>query len=159
MAEGAGGLRIIDVSNPLNPQEVASVATQSAVDVFVSGGYAYLAGTVGVSVVDIANPLDPQLAGYYETPGIGRNVFVSGGTAYVANLDGGLLALRLTGGAVGFAISGQVVLQYYLGDRTTQPVTVSPEPSPEVAGEGFASQMLGCKDIVGDCFGRYARSP
>lgn len=77
-----------------------------------------------MSLVDVSTPHYPQLEAHYRTPGLARNVFLSDGNAYVANFDGGLLVLRSSGGASGFSISGQVWLQDYSGDPSSQPVTV-----------------------------------
>ena len=45
MADGyAGGLRVIDVSNPTNPREIGYFDTPGdALDVYVSRNYAYVA--------------------------------------------------------------------------------------------------------------------
>lgn len=120
------GLRVFDLSDPQNPQGVATVLTGYGTrGVFVTESYTWVAdGLGGLTVHDITSPQMPEWVARALTMGFVQDVFVAHSTAYVANLDGGLLALRLTGGAVGFAISGQVVLLDYLGDPTTQPVTV-----------------------------------
>ncbi|MCS7311022.1 MAG: hypothetical protein NZ741_12465, partial [Armatimonadetes bacterium] len=61
---------------------------------------------------------------YYDTPGEARNVFVSGGDAYVADRDGGLLILRFATQARTFSVGGRIVLEDYNGDQTAQLITV-----------------------------------
>lgn len=51
------GLRTIDISNPVNPQEVGYLVTKYALGVAVNGNYAYVAdGYDGLKVIDISNP-------------------------------------------------------------------------------------------------------
>ena len=58
MASDPGGLQVIDVSDPANPQRVGRCDTSgSALDVAVSGNYAYVAdGNAGLQVIDVSNP-------------------------------------------------------------------------------------------------------
>jgi hypothetical protein len=63
-------LTVIDISNPLSPQIVASIQDQARlafdVDVAVQGNYAYVANQstyLGLAVVDISNPANPQILG------------------------------------------------------------------------------------------------
>ncbi|MCB0295853.1 MAG: hypothetical protein KDG51_11580, partial [Calditrichaeota bacterium] len=90
LADGPGGLRIIDVSDPANPAETGSLNSVAvAEDVVVSGNYAYVAGTLGLRVIDIIQPANPLEAGYYDTGETAFGVAVSGDRAYVADgLDG-----------------------------------------------------------------------
>ena len=87
MADGDSGLRVIDVSNPTNPQEIAYYDTPgSARGVYVTGGYAYVAdGDSGLRVIDVSNPPYPREIGYYDTPGNAHGVHVTGNYAYVAD--------------------------------------------------------------------------
>ncbi len=54
-------LRILDVSDPGNPNVLTSIAVPSSVeDVVISGLYAYVAmGNSGLSIIDISNPAAP----------------------------------------------------------------------------------------------------
>jgi hypothetical protein len=62
---------VIDISNPSSPREVGAYDTPgSAVDVAVSGSYAYVAdGGAGLRVIDVSNPSSPREVGFYDTPG------------------------------------------------------------------------------------------
>ncbi|MGQ9583776.1 MAG: hypothetical protein ACUVXG_00065 [Anaerolineae bacterium] len=86
------GLRVIDVSNPTDPQEVGYYSKGGeAHDVHVSGDYAYVAnGRKGLRVVDISDPTNPQEVGHYDTPWNAMDVHVSEGYAYVADDRSGL---------------------------------------------------------------------
>lgn len=81
---GKGDLHVIDASNPATPTEVG--VYESAGDrIYVAGNYAYLAaGVAGLRVIDISDPTAPTEVGTYETPGAVRDVYVTGGYAYVA---------------------------------------------------------------------------
>jgi hypothetical protein len=88
VADGyAGGLQVIDVSDPANPQRVGGYDTSGeAQGVAVSGHYAYVADGYagGLQVIDVSDPANPQRVGGYDTSGeAGR---------------GGLRELRLRGG-------------------------------------------------------------
>ncbi|MBN2363363.1 T9SS type A sorting domain-containing protein [candidate division WOR-3 bacterium] len=89
------GLRIIDVSNPSNPQEIGFCSTPGyAFGVFVKDNYAYISCDVYdyFCIVDISNPSNPVITSYTQIFGSGYNVFVSGNYAYLAVGDylGGL---------------------------------------------------------------------
>lgn len=119
-AKGAG-LVILDVSDPTAPARVGQAFSGSALDVQVSGGYAYVADDwAGLRVIDISNPRQPQEVGYWETPDSASGVHVSGGYAYVAAEEAGLFILRFTA----YSVRGQVALQDYGGDVSRVPVTV-----------------------------------
>src|SRR5262245_59486610 len=81
-----GGLAIIDVTSPANPQRVGGYDTSgSAMGVAGSGNYAYVGdGTNGLEVIDVSSPANPQRVGGYDTSGSAQGVAVSGNYAYVA---------------------------------------------------------------------------
>ena len=114
---GSDAFRIIDVSNPDNPRVVGGAditagtgldqfpAGASAVDVAVSGRYAYLtfsgSGSGAFRIVDISNLSNPQVVG---GAGLTANmpasagavaVFVGGKYAYVTFSGGGVNAFRI----------------------------------------------------------------
>ncbi len=79
----SGGLQVIDVSNPANPQRVGGYATNrwgsDGSDVAVSGNYAYVAATLeGLLVIDVSNPANPQRVGGYDNSGRAYVVAESG---------------------------------------------------------------------------------
>jgi len=77
-------LRIIDISDPVNPTEVGSY-TINGNDVQVSGNYAYIAGLSGLQILDVSNFLVPYEVGNYDTPGNAVGVYALGEYAYVAD--------------------------------------------------------------------------
>ena len=86
------GLQVIDVSNPANPVWVGGYLTVGyALDIAVSGGYAYVADEwAGLQVIDVSDPASPVWVGGYETSGDPRGVAVSGSYAYLAREWDGL---------------------------------------------------------------------
>lgn len=66
-------------------------STTMAHDVFVQGGYAYVAdGEEGLRIINVENPAFPYSAGHFNTSGFAQGVFVSGSYAYVADGQNGL---------------------------------------------------------------------
>ena len=93
VADGDGGLRVINVSTPTNPVEVGFYDTPGhANGVAVVGSYAYIAdGGSGLRVINVSTPTNPTEVGFYDTPGSAYGVAVAGGYAYVADgYSGGL---------------------------------------------------------------------
>jgi len=118
IAEGqAGGLRIVDVSNPRQPVDAGFYALPSAARAVVvqsmtstpsraAGArlaegaeekqkarlYAFIAaGENGLQVVDVTDPANPFAAAEYDTPGYASSVALSGNYAYIADgADAGL---------------------------------------------------------------------
>ncbi|NOX87426.1 MAG: T9SS type A sorting domain-containing protein [Calditrichaeota bacterium] len=92
---GSYGIRVIDVSNPYEPQEVASVDIEKGYvyGMDIRGSYLYSAdGKAGVHVIDISNPLYPNIVGWFD---IGEynsalNIVVRGNLGYLASSYGGL---------------------------------------------------------------------
>jgi len=90
VADGNGGLRVVDVSVPSNPWEAAFYDTPGyAEDVTIAGGYAYLVDWDGLQVVDVTLPSNPVGVISYETPGNANGVAVDGSLVYVAEGGGG----------------------------------------------------------------------
>jgi hypothetical protein len=85
------GLRVIDVSNPANPHEVANLLNLEAVaeDIVIEGHYAYLCQQGQVSIIDIANPLVPVRTATYQT-GCLYWACIYGHYMYVANAYDGI---------------------------------------------------------------------
>ncbi len=72
-------LRVVDVSDPTAPLEVASLDTPgSTLDLALDGSLLYLAqGSSGLQVVDVSTPT-PQLIGSLDTPGSASDLAVVG---------------------------------------------------------------------------------
>lgn len=87
---GEEGLRVLDVSNPSEPEEVGFYDTPDELlgdfgDMEVVGDYAYvLAGLAGMRVVDISNPHNPVEVGAYEPWGYPWELDISGDYAYIS---------------------------------------------------------------------------
>jgi hypothetical protein len=63
------GLRVVDISDPTTPVEVATYETPGpAQGVFVVGDHAYVTDTSALWIVDVSNPTTPQYVGFYDTP-------------------------------------------------------------------------------------------
>src|SRR3989338_9666234 len=88
VADLAGGLKIIDVSNPSSPVLKSALATTAANDLYVSGRYAYVADdTAGLRIIDIGGvEINSLLAGNIESNDIIANNNVDiGNNLYVRN--------------------------------------------------------------------------
>ena len=71
VADGLGGLQVIDVTNPAKPVRVGGygvVNFGSALAVTMAGNYAYVADSFeGMQVFDLSNPAYPALIGAYKS--------------------------------------------------------------------------------------------
>ncbi|NQT34514.1 choice-of-anchor D domain-containing protein, partial [bacterium] len=89
----AGGtFRIIEVSDPENPELVANIGLGGyAWAVHVSGEYAYVGDmhheNGGLRIIDVSDPENPDQVGYCEFP-LAGDVFVSGDYAFVGRTQG-----------------------------------------------------------------------
>jgi len=99
-------LRVFDVSNPANPQqmgveELFTGPWSEALDLYVAGGYAYVSGSAyigggksygGIDVVDVSDPASPHSVGDYVAPDIWKTtaVYVAGSHAYLSAGGDGL---------------------------------------------------------------------
>jgi hypothetical protein len=129
MANGAGGLHVINVTNPITPTWMGFCDTPySAWDVSVAGDYAYVADWKGgLRIINITNPAAPIEASFYEMPSA-SNVVVSGNYAYVAEgeyyynsqpISGGLRIINVTNPAASTEAS------FYNTPGTTYDVAVT----------------------------------
>jgi hypothetical protein len=88
------GLVVIDISNPLNPQEVARCHASYALDVSVQGGYAYLTRCHELTVIDVHDPGHPIHVQTIYSP-YPEGVFANyNGYTYLADRDHGLSILK-----------------------------------------------------------------
>lgn len=91
VAANAGGLRVIDVSDPLNPNEIGSFSTATrAYGVDADGNLAYVAATSsGVYILDVSDPTAPVALSVIDAGGYAWDVNVRGNYLYVSDrLDG-----------------------------------------------------------------------
>jgi len=92
VAEGTGGLGVVNVSDPVHPNHIALVDTPgSAEDVAISGNHAFVADAAGgLRIIDITTPSSPSEVGHYDwtdQPVFG--VAARGGYAYVTTQNSG----------------------------------------------------------------------
>jgi hypothetical protein len=95
VANADGGLRIVDISVPVDPVVVASVSTGDARGVAVGGDYAYIADHYAfehVAVVNVSIPTDPVYVTDWPIPSDTdiEDIAVSGDFAYVVDWSGDL---------------------------------------------------------------------
>jgi hypothetical protein len=87
----SSGLKILDISNPVQPIEKGSFLAGSVDSIVVSGNYAYLTDRInGLQIVDITDPAQPTLKGTYKTSAAISNVTVVGDYAYLVSAELGL---------------------------------------------------------------------
>ncbi len=95
-AVGYGGLSVIDVSDPNNPDMLSFLATDyDAINIFISDSLAFIAHRHGsdpadIIIVNIADPNNPDSIGSIHTPSYACNINVIDSLAYVADFDNGL---------------------------------------------------------------------
>jgi hypothetical protein len=90
LANGFDGLRIFDMADPTNAVNVGHVSTGGfAVNVAVSGNYAYLADG-GLSIFDVSNPASAVLLAQTNNGGNASSIALAGPYAYLANDSDGL---------------------------------------------------------------------
>jgi hypothetical protein len=69
----------------------------AALDVFVSGNYAYIADYgSGLAIIDISDPTNPGTPVYETSADKSRGVYISGNYAYIANEASGLAIIDIT---------------------------------------------------------------
>jgi len=93
IADSFNGLRVVDISDPSNPQEVGHfdpAGSTAGNGVGFSAPYAYLADGLGLLILDVTDPSAPSEAGFYNSIGFAVKVQISGSYAYVAGREGGL---------------------------------------------------------------------
>ena len=86
IADRLGGMSVVDVSDPSNPEQVGTYAMPGgAADVAIAGSFAYVAGRQGLQIVDLSDTSAPVPAGSYQVPSWPNRVEVEGDLAYVAS--------------------------------------------------------------------------
>lgn len=93
LADSSSGLRVVDVSDPANPQQMGffdPTGSTAGQGVYYTDSYLYLADGLGLLILDVSDPAAPAEAGFHLPPGFTVKVQVSGQYAYAANREGGL---------------------------------------------------------------------
>ncbi len=89
LADGAEGLRVLDVSDPLHPMGLGECpASWRSIKVAVDKAHAYVADVFGLQVVDVSNPRVPVSVGGGGGTDTGFDVTVSDGFAYLSDGNG-----------------------------------------------------------------------
>ncbi len=85
--ESGGGLAIIDLSDPWQPELVRRDTTffHTAHNLFIADGYAYIVGgdTPGIFILDLTDPVQPALAGSWSTTYV-HDLYVKNDTLYAS---------------------------------------------------------------------------
>jgi hypothetical protein len=111
LADGSGGLKLLDVSCPGDPVPVLTLARSSLAADPVSlagwGKYLLAAGAGGLSILDAGEPRAPLVIGTLSLPvsGSGRSLTVSGNYLFLADGQGGLRVIRITNPVLPQALS------------------------------------------------------
>ena len=95
------GFRIIDVSNPSSPVELAVDTTYNVWKIDVEGNYAYVVEAIAnaesyVHIYDISNPSNPVEVSSTQFPTTVYEVLYNQGYLYVANEDNGVRILNVS---------------------------------------------------------------
>ncbi len=84
--EGSASLKIIDVSNPLQPTVQGTYNLGYPWDVTVVDNFAFIADNGGgLKIVNVSDPTSPIYGGHYNTQGDSRSVTVNGEHVFVAD--------------------------------------------------------------------------
>ena len=99
IANGNAGMEIVNIHDPANPQFWGSCCNdsyRSAISVYVSGDYAYLADYDRVLFLDISNPNNIETVYTYDLSLSPLNLSVVGNYLYIANAEWGLRMLDIS---------------------------------------------------------------
>jgi|GEM_PF-991867 len=98
LADGSGGLRVIDVSDPRRPFEVTALTAYEFVqDLKLRGDFAFLAARgAGLRTVRVADLSSLGEVGALDTPGEARGLALAGEFAYVADHNRGLRIVAIS---------------------------------------------------------------
>lgn len=96
----AGGLRIVEVTNPAEPRPFSRVdlaGEPQTIALSTDGHWAWIcAGQSGLHVVDVRDPAAPKVVGHYVPGGYALGFALKGEVGYLAATDAGLHVLDLT---------------------------------------------------------------
>jgi len=163
---GGGGLQIMDITDPLDPQVAGASSTPGvARGLAVDGGHVYIADEASLLVADVSNPDDPQIIGTAPTPGVALDVALAGDFAYVADSLAGVqvvdvtfpdtpqpvTAVPLPGSVCKVAAAGDHV--YALSDlHGLQVLNVADPSDPQLVGAVDTPDVAGCGLAVTDYY-------
>lgn len=92
LADGSGGLRVIDVTNPKQPKEVAVFEKPDYVQgLSLQGNSLFMAlREGGFAILDVSNPSAPKEVGGLDTPGKASALAIQDDYVYIADFDRGM---------------------------------------------------------------------
>ncbi|MCP4545287.1 MAG: T9SS type A sorting domain-containing protein [bacterium] len=98
IADGVGGLQVIDITDPANPVQIGALDTAgAALDIALAGDIACVAaGEAGLQIIDITTPGTPLLIDTCDTPSSAQGVAIAGDLVLVADDDRGLQIIDIT---------------------------------------------------------------
>lgn len=165
VADGGGGLQVIDVTTPANPVGIGAVDTPGdAKGIAVVGGLAFVAdGASGLQVIDVSTPALPTLIGAVDTPGEAQGIAVVGGMAFVADGVGGLQVIDVTtpanpvsigavdtpGEAKGIAVVGDTAFVADGNNGGLQVIDISNPAQPTIIGAVDTPYWASAVSVVG----------
>ncbi len=95
----AYSIKIINISNPLNPLSLTSLSTSYNVpsNIHVEGNLLYISeGNAGVEIFDISDIYNPILLEKYDTPGYTYDTEISGNYMYIADGEWGIQCKKIS---------------------------------------------------------------
>lgn len=102
IGDGAGGLTIVNCSDPTAPYILATFKEGHAWDMEMSGSKAYIAhgfmglGNPGVMIANMSDPENPSLIFNYTTNYDVTDIEIIGDRAFIVNSDSGLIILDIS---------------------------------------------------------------
>ena len=163
IADGNGGVEVVDVSDPLNPSVIGFVdLIDGSTGIKVDGDYAYVSEYIlgGLQVVDVSNPANPTLAGWYQPTGVfALGVESFNGFVYVSDGLGGIQIYRnLFVTPVSVETDENIVTDFKLEQNYPNPLnpntkikyTIPETGNPLLGGAGGGLVTLKVYDILGN---------
>ncbi|MEA1910935.1 MAG: hypothetical protein U9N32_04550, partial [Spirochaetota bacterium] len=96
LANGTGGIKIVDNADSMHPLEVGRFPTDNAKDIVIRGERAYVAdGYRGIKILDINDPGNPILLGSRKTTDATK-LALSGDTVYIADGNAGIKIIDIS---------------------------------------------------------------
>jgi len=99
LADASSGLKIINISNPLNPHLIKSLGDSynETLDITIDGKFAYIAdGIDGLEILDLTNPANPQKISSWSNSYNITNVFIKDSFAFLSVEDYGVEILNIS---------------------------------------------------------------
>jgi hypothetical protein len=99
VADGNGGLQIIDITEPENSVLLGSANTARAYSLTLRDSLVYVANAAGLHIFDVTNPASPALLGHYydnSHPFNAHEVVIVDSLAYLAASNRGLLIINIS---------------------------------------------------------------